>query len=110
MADNTPAHALAGLVTVRRQTSLAHTPTCLVALSLRLSLAQALTSLSAAQSLRDGPKAARLCRRGAACKAKGLTGFRWMSNNTFQWSARSKLLNVLSMPLARPLNVSVRHM
>ena len=37
----------------------------------------------------------------------GYTGFRGMSNNTLQWSARSQLLNVLSMPFARPLNVSV---
>ena len=82
MVSNTLAHALASLVSVRRRTSLADAPTCLAAATLRHSLAHGSACTPAAQSLRDRPKAARLCYGGVAGDLKCLTYLRGMSNNT----------------------------
>jgi len=88
------AHALIGLVILRQRTSLAWALTCLAASSSHRSLAHGTTDAPAAQSLRDRPYAARLCRRGAACEAEGTTVFRGMSNNHMHRSAGSQLLVV----------------
>jgi hypothetical protein len=68
MADNTLAQALADLVSVRRRSSLSHALTYLAVSSLRHSLAHGTLASPAAQSLRDGPLAARLCRQGVSCE------------------------------------------
>src|SRR5581483_2497745 len=102
MADNTLAHARTGLIIVRWRYSLSHAPTCLAAACLRHSLAHGLTDSPAAQSLRDGPQAARLWGRGVACGLKRLTYLWGMSNNTLQGSAGSAVHVVGSVPSPAP--------
>jgi hypothetical protein len=67
MGDKTLAYALDCLATLGGRMSLAQALTDLAALSLRHWLAHALRGSPAAQSLGDGPAAARLCRHVVTC-------------------------------------------